>query len=86
MMEFRTDPHYSTSARIFAHSEAPDVYDAPTLEELFQLNQSRKALWKALWNLERWFDVDQEVLDAMSPDERRDHERQLRLIREALSK
>ena len=38
-----------------------------------------------LKKLEYWFDADQEVLDAMTPDERADNMRQLNLIREALN-
>lgn len=39
---------------------------------------------EALEKLEYWFDTDQEVLDAMTPDERADHMRQLQMIRDAL--
>jgi len=35
--------------------------------------------------LDYWFDVDQEILDAMSPDERADHERMHSMVRDALS-
>ena len=37
-----------------------------------------------LKKLEYWFDADQEVLDAMTPDERADHMRQLQMIRDTL--
>lgn len=39
----------------------------------------------ALLGLESWFDADPEVLEAMDADNRADHERQLRLIRDALA-
>ena len=42
-------------------------------------------LESVLKKLEYWFDADQEVLDAMTPDERADNMRQLNLIREALN-
>jgi hypothetical protein len=38
----------------------------------------------ALYVLEAWFDTDQEILDAMSADERADHDRKLAMIRAAL--
>lgn len=34
--------------------------------------------------IEKWFDTDPEILEAMDPDTRADHERQRRLIRETL--
>lgn len=49
-----------------------------------RLQVERDSLRKALKGLEYWFDTDPEVLDAMAADTRADHERQLRLIREAL--
>jgi len=39
-----------------------------------------------LKRLERWFDTDAEVLDAMSHDERADHERQHKAIRNVIAK
>ena len=47
--------------------------------------QRAKAAEAALKKLEYWFDTDQEVLDAMTPDERADHMRQLTLIRDTLT-
>lgn len=44
-----------------------------------------ETLTATLKRLEYWFDTDQEVLDAMTPDERAGHMRQLTLIREALT-
>ena len=38
-----------------------------------------------LKKLEYWFDTDAEILDAVTPDERADHMRQLNLIRDTLS-
>jgi len=35
--------------------------------------------------LDYWFDTEQEVLDAMAPDERADHERMHKMIKETLS-
>ena len=37
-----------------------------------------------LQRLDYWFDADQEVLDAMTPDERADHERMHKMIKETL--
>lgn len=44
-----------------------------------------KKLETTLKRLEYWFDTDQDILDAMTPDERADHMRQLQMIREALT-
>jgi hypothetical protein len=38
-----------------------------------------------LEKLERWFDTDAEIVEAMDAATRADHERQLRLIRDALT-
>ena len=38
----------------------------------------------ALRKLEAWFDTDQDILNAMSADERADNDRQLAAIRSAL--
>jgi hypothetical protein len=48
------------------------------------IDPALKAAVKRLRALERWFDTDTEILDAMDPDTRADNERQLRLIRETL--
>lgn len=39
-----------------------------------------------LVSLDRWFDTDAEILDRMSEDERADHQRQHRMIRDAIAK
>jgi len=39
-----------------------------------------------LKRLDRWFDTDAGILDAMSPDDRADHERQHRAIRDVIAK
>lgn len=41
---------------------------------------------EALERIEKWFDTDVEILDAMSPDERADHERQHQMIRDSIAK
>lgn len=41
-------------------------------------------LREALERLDAWFDTDPEILDAMTPDERADHDRQRGIIRAAL--
>tara|TARA_Y100000310_G_scaffold189687_1_gene189645 strand:+ start:325 stop:561 length:237 start_codon:yes stop_codon:yes gene_type:complete len=43
-------------------------------------------MFKALQDLEYWFNTDQEILDAMDADTRADHERQLGKIRAAIAK
>lgn len=40
---------------------------------------------KVLSALERWFDTDEHVLDALDADERRNHDEQLAAIRTALA-
>lgn len=40
----------------------------------------------ALKSLEYWFDTDQEILDEMSEDERRDNASKLEMIRAAIAK
>lgn len=44
-----------------------------------------RAMEEALSGLEYWFDTDEEILSAMSADERADNERQLGKIRAALA-
>jgi len=39
-----------------------------------------------LKRLDRWFDTDAEILDAMAHDERADHERQHKAIRDVIAK
>lgn len=43
-------------------------------------------MYEALRKLEYWFDTDQEILDAMSADSRRDHLEKLEMIRAAIAK
>ena len=66
----------SALQELSALGQAEDAYQA-------QLAVEAK-LAKALEKLEYWFDTDQEVLDAMTPDERADHMRQLQMIRDTL--
>jgi hypothetical protein len=44
----------------------------------------RKAAEATLRKLEYWFDTDQEILDVMGNDEKADHMRKLKMIRDAL--
>jgi hypothetical protein len=72
-----------------AELEAESALDAErlriTIERAEMAEDERNALKATLKKLEYWFDTDQEVLDAMTPDERADHMRQLQMIREALT-
>ena len=43
-------------------------------------------MYEALCKLEYWFDTDQEILDAMSDYDRRDHFEKLKMIRAAIAK
>ena len=56
-----------------------------TIERAEMAEDERDALKAVLKKLEYWFDTDQEVLDAMTPDERADHMRQLQMIRDTLT-
>lgn len=59
------------------------------LERMPELTESAsviRELVEALEALEYWFDTDEEILAAMSPDERADNDRQLAKIRKALSR
>ena len=58
--------------------EAHDSRISPLRARIEQLEATLK-------RLEYWFDTDAEILDAMTPDERADHMRQLTLIRETLT-
>ena len=40
---------------------------------------------RTLQRLDYWFDTDQEILEAMTPDERADHERMHAMVKETLS-
>ena len=44
-----------------------------------------EALEATLRKLEQWFDTDQEILDVMGNNERADHMRKLKLIRDTLT-
>ena len=71
-----------------AELEAESALDAErlriTIERAEMAEDERNALKATLKKLEYWFDTDQEVLDAMTPDERADHMRQLQMIRDTL--
>ena len=64
-----------------AEAEVIDIF-----QQYVDANEARIDLEATLKKLEYWFDADQEVLDAMTTDERADHMRQLKRIREALNK
>lgn len=51
-----------------------------------QLYTAAPDMLDALERIEKWFDTDVEILDAMSPDERADHERQHQMIRDSIAK
>jgi hypothetical protein len=72
--------------RMIAHASAPGVYDAPTPDEMRVVARQWQAMEKALKGLKLWFDTDHEILAAMGSDTLADHERQVRLIKEALPK
>ena len=65
--------------------EEHDVEIAASAAAIRALLAERDALKATLKKLEYWFDTDQEVLDAMTPDERADHMRQLQMIRDTLT-
>jgi dynactin complex subunit len=65
--------------------EEHDVEIAASASTIRALLAERDALKATLKKLEYWFDTDQEVLDAMTPDERADHMRQLQMIRDTLT-
>ena len=54
-------------------------------DRIESLGSENARMGESLKKLEYWFDTDQEVLDAMTPDERADHMRQLTLIRDTLT-
>lgn len=64
----------------------PEDYNKPAGHLYEEAADRIEALEATLKRLEYWFDTDQEVLDAMAPDERADHMRQLKQIRKALNK
>ena len=63
----------------------PDDYNKPAGHLYIEAADRIETLTAALKRLEYWFDTDAEILDAMTPDERAGHMRQLGLIREALT-
>lgn len=63
----------------------PEDQDKPEGHLYIKAADRIETLTAALKRLEYWFDADQEVLDAMTPDERADHMRQLTLIRDTLT-
>ena len=63
----------------------PEDQDKPEGHLYEEAADRIEALEATLKRLEYWFDADQEVLDAMTPDERADHMRQLTLIRDTLT-
>jgi hypothetical protein len=65
--------------------EEHDVEIAASASTIRALLAERDALKAVLKRLEYWFDTDQEVLDAMTPDEQADHMRQLQMIRDTLT-
>lgn len=73
----------STYHRCKAHLSAPDTYD---LDQPVVMAEAIVSLTNSLLWLERWFDADKEILDAMSGDERADHARQHERIKAALER
>lgn len=73
----------STYHRCKAHLSAPDTYD---LDQPVVMAEAIVSLTNSLLWLERWFDTDKEILDAMSGDERADHARQHERIKAALER
>lgn len=63
----------------------PEDQDKPEGHLYEEAADRIEALETVLNKLEYWFDTDQEILNAMTPDERTDHMRQLNLIRDTLS-
>lgn len=72
--------------RAIAYGEQPDVYAPPSPHELHTMAMRYRSMVKVLEVLERWFDTDQEVLDAMDKDTLADHLRKLEMIRVELGK
>ena len=63
----------------------PEDYDKPEGHLYEEAADRIEELEATLRRLEYWFDADAEILDAMTPDERADHMRQLQMIRDALT-
>lgn len=86
--------HTGGDGRIVYNAAGWAVCNAVTFHQRHQGDEDRAnarliaaapELLATLEGLERWFDTDQEILDAMSPDERADHERQFGKIRAAIA-
>lgn len=73
----------STYHRCKAHLSAPDTYD---LDQPVVMAEAILSLTDCLVRLEKWFDTDKEILDAMSCDERTSHVRQHERIKAALER
>ena len=69
--------------RCKAYLSAPETYD---LDKPVVMAEAILSLTNCLLWLERWFDTDKEILDAMSGDERADHARQHERIKMALER
>ena len=55
-------------------------------QDIIVQQQARiKELESTLRKLEQWFDTDQEILDVMGNNEKADHMRKLKLIRDTLT-
>ena len=67
--------------RCKAHLSDPATYDAPDARDMAN---AIVVMADRLVALEKWFDTDQKVLDAMTRDERADHDRQHGAIIECL--
>lgn len=63
-----------------------DMGDPVPARENLHLAAAAPEMLLVLQRLERWFDTDQEILDAMGADELADHNRQLAAIRAAIAK
>jgi len=71
--------------RLHDEVEAKLVRYNEVVGDKINLRAENAELKAVLKKLEYWFDADQEVLDAMTPDERADHMRQLQMIRDTLT-
>jgi len=63
-----------------------DYTDREEREANARLIAAAPDMYEALCKLEYWFDTDQEILDAMSDYDRRDHFEKLEMIRAAIAK
>ena len=77
--ELEADLRRSALDYLAAHGQAVDAYQAQ-LKAKARISDLEAVLRK----LEYWFDVDDDVLDTMMPDEIADNVRQLTMIRAAL--